>query len=121
MSRTTSRQRHARRRSRIALWEGHILAIDPDSVCIRLALVSPVSPKFIYEIVAEFPPSAFSRTDAANMREGSYVTLYTHRRGRKVRTVLRLKRFRPWTEAELAAIRARAAERAAELAALAER
>ena len=95
------RSRERRRKQRTFRWEGHVDSIDGDGFTAMLAPVDHGGPDVIAEFGNERLPGAYP---------GRLLSLYIHRRGRRCRHVLRWRVLRPWTEEELACIRARAHE-----------
>lgn len=97
--------RHPRKRRpvRSHRWEGYVSDLGPDAFTAILRADGHDFP----DIAADFPRQVLP--DAA---EGLRITWYLHRRGRKVRSVLRAKRFRPLTGQEVAEIEELAKQRA---------
>jgi hypothetical protein len=89
-----------RRPSRVNRWQGFVLDAD-ETVWVRLARIGGKR----IEVDAEF-----SAADLPNAVKGQLLNLYVHRRGRKARSVLRLRPLTPRTPEELERIRAAADE-----------
>ena len=86
-------------------WEGCVEELDADTLWVRLIPTDHKGPELRAEI---------DRCRLPDAQPGSIFNLYTHVRGKKVRTVIRLKTLPVWTAEELAEIEARAQERSQE-------
>jgi hypothetical protein len=96
-----------RRPRRTWRWEGHVEELSETSIWAHILPVDHEGP----EVGAEFDRAMCRSLDAV----GQYLTLYVHRRGKRVRAVLRPKVIAPLTAEQLEQIRANAARMAAEL------
>lgn len=88
-----------RRPSHTYRWEGFVVDIDDGMFTARMIRVGTDWPEYLAEFDLARLPEAVP---------GLLITLYVHRRGHKVRSVLRAKRIRPLTAQEIAEIGARA-------------